>query len=191
MTKSFMAIIAITLISCGTSEKKEAPKEETATATAPAESAPAVATVTNTSGYTPVYSGSFSIGDVKNAETVLALYKSWDSGNLDPLKGSFSDSVTFYLADGSMVAGRRDSAIASMQAYRNGFSEVKNKVHAVFPVKSADKNENWVCIWATEYMTNKKGKKDSSQLQETWRFDNDGKVNLLYQFAAKAPKPKK
>jgi len=70
MTKSFMAIIAITLISCGTSEKKEAPKEETATATAPAESAPAVATVTNTSGYTPVYSGSFSIGDVNRARSL-------------------------------------------------------------------------------------------------------------------------
>jgi len=192
MTKTFMTFIAITLVSCGTAEKKEAPKEEAAATTTTTEAAtPAVATVTNLSGYTPMYSASFSIGDVKNAETVLALYKSWDSGNLDPLKGSFSDSVTFYLSDGSIVAGRRDSAIASMQAYRNGFSEVKNTVHAVFPVKSADKNENWVCIWATEYMTNKKGKKDSTQLQETWRFDNDGKVNLLYQFSAKAPKPKK
>ena len=187
-----MAFIAFTLVSCGTAEKKEAPKEEAAATTTTTEAAaPAVATVTNLSGYTPMYSASFSIGDVKNAETVLALYKSWDSGNLEPLKSSFADSVSFYLAGGDVVAGRRDSAIAAMQAYRNGFTEVKNTVHAVFPVKSADKNENRVCIWATEYMTNKKGKKDSTQLQETWRFDNDGKVNLLYQFSAKAPKPKK
>src|SRR4030095_13647468 len=119
MTKTFMAIIAVSLVSCGTAEK-EAPKEEAAAATTTTEAAPAVATVTNLSGYTPAYSASFSIGDVKNAETVLALYKSWDSETLDPLKGSFSDSVTFYLADGSMIAGRRDTAIASMQAYRNG-----------------------------------------------------------------------
>jgi hypothetical protein len=31
MTKTFMALIAISLVSCGTAEKKEAPKEETAT----------------------------------------------------------------------------------------------------------------------------------------------------------------
>jgi len=191
MTKTFMAFIAITLVSCGTAEKKEAPKEEAAATTTTTEAAaPAVATVTNTSGYKAEYS-SFSIGDVKNAETVLALYKSWDSGNLDPLKSAFADSVSFYLSDGSIVAGRRDSAMATMQAYRNKYSEVKNTVHAVFPVKAVDKNENFVCIWATEYMTDKKGKKDSSQLQETWRFDKDGKVNLLYQFSAKAPKPKK
>ena len=189
MKNALTAIIAISLISCGTSEK-EAPKEE-ATAAITESAAPAVATVTNLSGYTPVYSASFSIGDVKNAETVLALYKIWDGGDLESSKSIFADSVSFYLADGSMVAGRRDTAVASMQAYRNGFSEVKNEVHAVFPVKSADKNENWVCIWATEYSTDKKGKKDSTQLQETWRFDNDGKINLVYQFAAKAPKPKK
>ena len=185
-----MAIIAVTLISCGTAEK-EAPKEEAAAATTPAEAAPAVATVTNLSGYTPDYSASFSIGDVKNAETVLALYKSWDSGNLDPMKGSFSDSVEFYGSDGNIVAARRDSAMAMMQALRNKYSEVKNTVHAVFPVKSADKNENFVCIWATEYFTDKKGKKDSTQLQETWRFDKDGKVNWVLQYSAKPPKPKK
>jgi hypothetical protein len=191
MTKTFMAIIAITLFSCGTAEKKDAPKEEATAATATTEpAAPAVATVTNNSGYTAEYS-SFSIGDVKNAETVLALYKSWDSGNLDPLKGAFADSVSFYLSDGSIVAGKRDSAMATMQAYRNGFTEVKNTIHAVFPVKSVDKNENFVCIWATEYFTDKKGKKDSSQLQETWRFDKDGKVDWLLQYASKPPKPKK
>jgi len=154
-----MAIIAITLISCGTSEKKEAPKEEVAPVTTTTEAAPAVATVTNMSGYKADYSASFSIGDVKNAETVLALYKSWDSGDLDPMKDSFSDSVEFYASDGNIVAGRRDSAFAAMKALRNKYSEVKNAVHAVFPVKSADKNENFVCIWATEYFTDKKGKK--------------------------------
>src|SRR5262245_30918205 len=131
MTKTFMAIIAVTLISCGTSEKKEAPKEEATAATTAPEAAPAVATVTDLSGYTPAYSASFSIGDVKNAESVLALYKSWDSGNLDPLKSSFSDSVAFFLSSGDMIAGKRDSAIAIMQGFRNNYSEVKNKVHAV------------------------------------------------------------
>ena len=190
MTKIFMAIIAIALVSCSTAEK-ETPKEEATAGTSVTETSPSVATVTSLSGYKPDYSASFAIGDVKNAETVLALYKSWDSGNLDPLKGSFSDSVEFYGSDGNIVTGRRDSALAQMQAFRNNFSEVKNTVHAVFPVKSVDKNENFVCIWSTEYFTDKKGKKDSIQLQETWRFDKDGKVNWVLQYSSKPPKPKK
>jgi len=188
MTKTFIAAIAIGLISCNTAEK-EVPKEE------PTEKAavPAAVTISNMSGYTPTYSASFAMGEAGNAETVLALYKSWDNGNLEPQKNSFADSVNFFLSDGSVIAARRDSAIATMQAYRNMFSAVKNTVNAIFPAKSVDKNENFVCIWATEYTTDKKGKKDSVDLQETWGFDKDGKVNLVYQYskAMNPPKGKK
>src|SRR5687767_1381889 len=129
MTKTFVAIISVWFISCNTAEK-EMPKEETAAA----ETVAAPSAITNMSGYTPSYSASFAMGDAINAETVLALYKSWDNGNLDPLKNSFSDSVAFYLSDGTVIAARRDSAIATMQQYRNLFSAISNTVHAVFPI---------------------------------------------------------
>jgi hypothetical protein len=38
---------------------------------------------------------------------------------------------------------------------------------------------------------NKKGKVDSFYLQETWRFNKDGKADLLYQFKAAGAPPKK
>ena len=63
-------------------------------------------------------------------------------------------------------------------------------MHAIFPVKSTDKNEDWVCIWGTEVNTDKKGKTDSVHLQETWRFNKDGKIDLLYQHSRVA-KPQK
>ena len=34
------------------------------------------------------------MGDVKNAEAVLAFWKDWDNGNLEPSKEHFADSVT-------------------------------------------------------------------------------------------------
>jgi hypothetical protein len=166
--------------------QQEVPKEEPAEKAA----APTAVTISNMSGYTPTYSASFAMGDAGNAETVLALYKSWDNGNLEPQKNSFADSVNFYFSDGRVIGARRDSAIATMQAHRNMFSAVKNTVNAIFPAKSVDKNVNFVCIWATEYTTDKKGKKDSIDLQETWGFDKDGKVNLVYQYS-KAMKPPK
>jgi len=57
-------------------------------------------------------------------------------------------------------------------------------------VKSTDKNENWALIWATEVRTDKKGKVDSTNFQETWRLDKDGKANLLFQYAMATAPPK-
>jgi Mg2+/Co2+ transporter CorC len=183
MKKIFIASIVVLFYACN-SEEKTTPVTETK------EVASAPAAISNMSGYTPTYSASFEMGDPKNAEAVLAIYKDWDNGNLEPSKMIFADSVSLFLNDGSMIAGLRDSAIAIMQDFRNMFSAIKSTVHGVFPVKSTDKNENWVCIWATEVNTTKKGKTDSVHLQETWRFNKDGKVDLIYQYGAKALPPK-
>ena len=175
--------LAVCIIACNNAEKTpagETKSDSTARATG----------ISNTSGYTPTYSSSFEMGDAKNAETVLALWKDWDNGNLEPSKMLFADSVSFYTADGSVIAGPRDSAVANAQNYRNTFSSVKSTMHAIFPVKSTDKNEDWVCIWGTEVNTDKKGKTDSVHLQETWRFNKDGKIDLLYQHSRVA-KPQK
>lgn len=133
-------------------------------------------------GFKPAYSASFEMGDPANVTTVLKLWRDWESGDLNAAKSKFADSVTFYTADGSVVAGPLDSAMGSMQAYRNMFSKVTAEVHAVFPVKSTDMKQNWVCIWGKEYTTDQSGKLDSMNIQETWRFDSMGKVDLMYQF---------
>lgn len=184
MQKIFIAALAVVIYACNTAEK-EAPKEGAQ------ETAAAPAAIANFSGYTPTYSSSFEMGNPKNAESILAIYKDWDTGNLDPSKAAFADSVSFFTSDGSMILGKRDTAVAAMQSYRNTFSSVKNTVHAVFPVRSTDKNEDWVCIWATEVYTDKKGKTDSTQLQETWRFNKEGKIDLFYQYARSPLPPKK
>jgi len=124
----------------------------------------------------------------KNAETILALWKAYDAGNLASVKDLFADSVEVYLANGMMMHSSRDSIIAGIQGFRNTMSAVTDQVNAVMAVKSTDKNEHWVLIWGMEKDTHKNGKVDSVQLQETWRFDNNGKANLLYQFAEKPAK---
>jgi hypothetical protein len=182
--KQILIVIAATgIIACNNAEKT--PTEETK-----AVSSTKASGIVNTSGYSPTYSSSFEIGDVKNAEAVLALWKDYDGGNLEPSKVHFADSVTFYTADGSVISGAKDSAVANVQHYRDMFSTVKSTVHAIFPIKSIDKDEDWVGIWGTEVSTDKKGKTDSVYLQETWRFNKEGKINLLYQHSRVA-KPQK
>lgn len=143
------------------------------------------------SPYEILYSSQFTMDDPQNAETVLQLWKDWDNGNLSAHKDKIADSMQIYFSDGSVLHNSRDSLLASVQSYRDIYSASASQVDAVMAVKSTDKNENWVLIWGMEKNTDKNGKTDSSHIQETWRFNKDGKADLMYQFRAAITPPKK
>ncbi|RBL90364.1 hypothetical protein [Chitinophaga flava] len=77
---------------------------------------------------------------------------------------------------------------------RGELGSVIDSVHAWIPLRSKDKKEDWVAVWTRQISTDSKGKKTTRELQETWRFDKDGKINLMYQYEQHVPKmpiPKK
>lgn len=134
------------------------------------------------------YSSKFEMGDPKNTQAILNLWKAFDNGDVSAAKDIFADSVEMHFADGSSMHSVRDSVIAGAQTYRNSFSKVSSSISAAIAVKSTDKDENWALVWGTEVDTHKDGKIDSVHLQETWRFNKEGKADLVYQYAAK-PNP--
>jgi hypothetical protein len=143
------------------------------------------------SPYAIGYSSKFVMDDPKNAESLLTLWKDWDNGDLSVHKDLFADSMSMTFADGSMMHASRDSALAAAQKMRNNLASAVSSVDAIMAVKSTDKNENWAIIWGKEVDTDKKGKVDSSHLQETWRFNKDGKTDLMFQYKQAIPPPKK
>ena len=142
------------------------------------------------SPYPVMYSSNFMMGDPKHAEAILTLWKDWDAGNLSAHKEMFADSLELHFGDGSTIHSVRDSVLAGGQQFRNTLASAVSEVHAVMAVKSADKNESWALVWGKEIDTDKQGKVDSFFLQETWRFNKDGKANLMYQFKAAGTPPK-
>lgn len=143
------------------------------------------------SPYAIGYSSKFVMDDPKNAESLLTLWKDWDNGDLSVHKDLFADSMSMTFADGSMMHASRDSALAAAQKMRNNFASAVSSVDAIMAVKSTDKNENWAIIWGKEVDTDKKGKVDSTYLQETWRFNKDGKTDLMFQYKQAIHPPKK
>lgn len=176
MQKLFVAIIALAILSCNSKDKKEGEKEKDKT-TAPL----------NMSGYTVDYSTSFEIGDPKNMETILGLWKMWDEGNLEPGKSLFADSVHFYLRDGNAIEGPLDSAFARMVDFRSTLTSVKSLIHTVVALKSTDKGDQWVLIWGNENSTDKGGKTESVELHEAWMFNKNGKISTVYQYGVTMP----
>jgi len=138
--------------------------------------------------YTPDYSHNFEIGSTKNAQTLLQLYKDWDNNTLENSKSSFADVDTMIFADGTMFAGTRDSFFTVAKQMRSQMTTMVDSVHAWVPLRSKDKNEDWVLIWTKEIATDAKGTKHSRELHEVWRFNKEGKVDLVYQYGQEPPK---
>ncbi|GEM_PF-205160 len=181
MKKIFFFMTAAALTACNSGDDKAKVESMAATDSTKNE------TVAVTYPYDIEYSSSFEIGDHNQAQTLLSIWKDWDNGNLANGRDNFADSVEMHLADGSMVKGPKDSVLASGQHYRDMFSKVVSTVTAVVPLKSTDKKEDWVTVWGKEIDTYKNGKIDSFYLQETWRFNKDGKADLVYQYMQKSP----
>lgn len=130
------------------------------------------------------YSPTWEAGDQKNALMILNIGKDWMTGSFESFDKSFADSVSVYLANGDRMIGTRDSIIGTMKSFRKMYSEVKSDIHSVVPLRHRDTKEDWVLIWLKEIYTTTDGKKDSSEFQESWRLNRNGKVESVYQYAA-------
>ncbi|MBV4359677.1 hypothetical protein [Pinibacter aurantiacus] len=180
-TSFFVAITFLVACNSGTDKSKmETPKNADSTTMPKQQSL--------TYPYTADYSSDFEIGDAKNAQTLLQLYRDFDNNTLENSKNSFAENDTMIFASGNMFVGTRDSLIALATKSRGQMGSVVDSVHAWVPLKSKDRNEDWVLIWSREISTDAKGKKTVRELQETWRFDKNGKINLMYQYVQESPK---
>ena len=182
MRKIFISVFTVSLLACSDSTTKT---DNTLTASAELKANPP----SNMYGFTPAYSASFVMDSPKNTETVLALWKDWETGDLSKSRSHFADTVSLFLADGTSMSGPTDSIMMNMQNYRSSFKSMGVIVDAVFATKSTDKDENWVAIWGVEMPVDMNGKKDTVSLHETWRFNKAGKVDLMFQATRKGMLP--
>ena len=182
MRKIFISVFTVSLLSCTDSTTKT---DDTLTASAELKAN----TPSNMYGFTPTYSASFVMDSPKNTETVLALWRDWNDGDLSKSRVHFADSVSLFMADGTSMSGPTDTIMKNMQNFRSSFKSMDAIVDAIFATKSTDKDENWVAIWGVEMPTDMNGKKDTVSIQETWRFNKAGKVDLMFQATRKGMLP--
>jgi len=134
--------------------------------------------------YKATYSSAFKMGDAAHAKTVLDIWKAYEENRLQDTKELWGDTVTMEFASGFKLHASRDSLIAGGVAERGKYTSVVDSVEAWMPLHITDKNEDWVAIWAMEYTTDAKGKKDTSDIHEVWQLKN-GKAVYMLQFSAK------
>ena len=181
MKKFLFLFSAIALIACNANDPK------VQGVTKDDDSAKATTTAEVTYPYKVSYSSKFEAGDPQLSKMILELWKEFDNGDIGKHKDYFADSVEMLFPDGSRMHTSRDSAIAATNAYRSMYSAVTSRVDAVLPTRSLTDRVNWVCIWGMETHTTK-GKTDSVDLHEVWRFNKSGKIDFMMQYDRTTPR---
>jgi len=133
--------------------------------------------------YTANYSSNFQIGDPANSKMILELWKDYDDNAFDR-HDYFADTAVMFFPDGSMVRGK-DSIIAGAKRFRGALTSATSTLNAWVPLKSVDRDENWVAVWGTETDVTPDGKTNKTDIHEIWRINKDGKVDFMKQFASK------
>ena len=134
--------------------------------------------------YTANYSSNFSIGNAANAKLVLAEWKDWDDNMLDR-HDFMADTIVTFMPDGTVTKGK-DANMAMWKKFRNSLTSSKSTVDAWVPLRSTDRNEDWVAVWGTETNTYPDGKVDKHDIHELWRINKDGKVDYYQHYSSVA-----
>jgi hypothetical protein len=128
----------------------------------------------------------FSMGDPNHAKLVLDFIKMWEENKLDDMKLLLADSVGVHFNDGGRFMGTRDSLISMGKQFRATMSTVKIRMDAFMPVHSNDKNEDYVLVWETDFITDKTGKTDSLVNHAYFQVKNN-KITFWGEYAQKNP----
>lgn len=137
--------------------------------------------------YKATYSSQFVPGSPAQAKLILDMWKDWDDNQVDRQAALIADSITMELPNGTVLKGK-ETFISESKQHRSLFTTVKSTVEAWMPMKSVDRNEDWVLIWGTEESTDKEGKVTTQRLHEVWGFNKDGKISYVRQYNAQMPK---
>jgi hypothetical protein len=135
--------------------------------------------------YTATYSSNFIMGNPAHSKMILDLWKDWDDNAFDR-HDYWADTVVMYTPDGTVLKGK-SGVVEGGKKFRGGLKSVTSTVDAWMPLKSTDRNEDWVAIWGTETDTWPDGKVDTYNVHEVWRINKDGKIDLMRQFTSKMP----
>ena len=134
--------------------------------------------------YTANYSSDFKMGKPAQAKMILEMWKDWDDNAFDR-HNYMADTISMFLPDGTVIRGK-DSCMAGAKRYRGSMSSAVSSVDAWMPLRSVNRNEDWVAVWGSETDTFPDGKTEKRDLHEIWRFNKDGKIDFMKQFASKS-----
>lgn len=122
----------------------------------------------------------WSFGDANNTKLVLDMYKAWEDNRMEDAAKAFGDSTTYDFHDGTRATTVKASALDTFRVWRSANSKMSYDIITAIPLRSKDKNEDWVSVWANAKWTAKDGKTDSAMHNGNWHIENGRIVAVIF-----------
>jgi ketosteroid isomerase-like protein len=127
--------------------------------------------------FVAVYSSQFNqnVSD-QDLLTVLNNYKAWENGDMEALRFTMADSITFHAANGNIFNGLATDLVNEWKVVRlDTLSSVAITMDAWQKSHSIDKNEDFVNVWYTIKTVTRSGRINSANYQDFNKV-RDGKI---------------
>ena len=131
--------------------------------------------------YPIIYSAKFKFIEPEMGKMVLNFCKNFENNTIDQSKNIFADKVTIEIPMFKINANR-DSVLSALKNYRNSFISFKTELDVVMSVKSTDKGDDWVLVWAIDEYVGKDGVMHKIKYQQVWLVNKEGKISFMEQF---------
>jgi hypothetical protein len=178
MQKTIICCLLLCGAACN-SDTKNSEKKDTATTGEPKIEMTSSAATTASSSLPPyVVFKNWEVGDPRNAELVLNVYKAWDKNTPGEMATYFADSAAYDLPDGNRRTTNNKNVEATFRKWRSGYKETSNIPFSLISLHSKDRQQDWVIAWTWNKWTTKAGGKDSMLYCDNWRI-RDGKIEYL------------
>lgn len=131
--------------------------------------------------FSPRMDVDFEKGNKEYANTVLNIWRGYQSGNISGFVKYFADSLGLYLSD-QLLQGKREDVLKIYQDKRARLAILQAHVEYWQPVLVKNKNEHWVLLWINQEGTDKNKKLDSWSMHQVWKFNEEGKIYSVQEF---------
>jgi len=128
--------------------------------------------------YPATFSADWKIGDPQKIVKVQELYKVMlADSNYESTIPYYADSITNLSFDNRVLRLSAPAFVDAVKNFRKGFKSLDEEFRSYVVLKNEEKNTEMVLVWVKEKGVRQSGKVDSSSYQETWRFNNQGKID--------------
>jgi len=122
-------------------------------------------------------------GDPQNIVKIQEIYKIMLSdSNYEATLPYFGDSITNVTFDNRKVRVSKEEFLELVKKFRKGFKTLDEEFRSYVVMRSDALKSEMVMLWLKEKGTRLSGRVDSSGYQETWRFNDQGKIDYRSTF---------
>ena len=125
--------------------------------------------------YTTAYSGHWTEGDSTNTEVVMKFMKSLENNLIDT---SLLSLWVFYKNNYE----KKEIILDKLRMERNNFSKWKISVSSIIPVKSIDREENWVIVYGTRNESDFKDNLSTINFTQWYKVNKENRIEFFNEF---------